>query len=450
MSRLVLRRAFASLAPSYRAAAVTSTRAASSSSNTPSADISHAENVAESSSSPSGPSMTPEATDWVRPAPSSFASSASARRTIPQRVARRRAEFPSHPLLSPSPLSDPELVSPSADSKKQLPMKMRLELDRYREQGLFTGDIKKAQVEYLEAISLWRSRIRGWVIEELASEDSDATRTYRATLRKRRLEGEVHTRASIDLFKTEEEVSGRPWVDCTKSHFMRHFCGQPSAWVDDPTRFPEPVADPQVRRSLVATRIYLPNIIVKLVRNYTRPGEAYDPYVATFRLPLSMTKTDLRSYLKAVYDLDVTFIRTDIHYGELTRNKRGQWIRQKGAKYNYKRAIVGLHEPFHYPDDVEELAAQGKAAGQGTKWAEARRKALNDTFYLEDQAKDRRRTYLRVYRGTRKFRDPQQGENAGHVVRAIMERRKQREELIKLEAVKLRGITIPEKDAVPA
>ncbi|KAG2011737.1 hypothetical protein CC2G_011822 [Coprinopsis cinerea AmutBmut pab1-1] len=64
----------------------------------------------------------------------------------------------------------------------------------------------------------------------------------------------------------------------------------------------------------VGQRVYLPNVIFKLVRNHTPTGEPYNPYEATFRIPKSITKTDIRSYLAAVYGVQTTYIRTDNYY----------------------------------------------------------------------------------------------------------------------------------------
>src|ERR1700743_1966429 len=41
---------------------------------------------------------------------------------------------------------------------------------------------------------------------------------------------------------------------------------------------------------VVGTRIYLPNIIMRMVRNGTQPDEPYNPYKATFHVPVSVTK----------------------------------------------------------------------------------------------------------------------------------------------------------------
>jgi len=86
--------------------------------------------------------------------------------------------------------------------------------------------------------------------------------------------------------------------------------------------------------------------------------EPYNPYIATFRIPQSTTKTDIRSYLKAFYNLDTTFVRTDIRMAKMFRTKAG-WSR-KNSERSYKRAVVGLTKPFHYPNDLEEMQGEEK------------------------------------------------------------------------------------------
>ncbi|KAJ3775900.1 hypothetical protein FB446DRAFT_723258 [Lentinula raphanica] len=102
---------------------------------------------------------------------------------------------------------------------------------------------------------------------------------------------------------------------------------------------------------VVGQPVYLPNIIFRLVRNHTPEGQDYNPYEATFRVPPSITKTDIRSYLMAVYGVETTYIRTDLYYG---RSKpRGPSNRK--MRSTYKRAVVGLVHPFYYPHRLEDM-----------------------------------------------------------------------------------------------
>ncbi|KAJ7623262.1 mitochondrial ribosomal protein L23 [Roridomyces roridus] len=105
-------------------------------------------------------------------------------------------------------------------------------------------------------------------------------------------------------------------------------------------------------------KVYLPNLIFRLVRNYTPPGEPYNPWQATFRVPKNLTKTDIRGYLMAVYGVQTTFIRTDNYRVELSRRSiRDAGPDKRPSTASYKRAIVGLVEPFYYPLRLEDMPA---------------------------------------------------------------------------------------------
>ncbi|KAK7030664.1 hypothetical protein R3P38DRAFT_2929790 [Favolaschia claudopus] len=102
-------------------------------------------------------------------------------------------------------------------------------------------------------------------------------------------------------------------------------------------------------------KIYLPNIVIRLVRNYTPPGQAYNPWQATFRVPKNLTKTDIRSYLMAVYGVQTTYIRTDNYHAELGRRPT---MDSTPSVASYKRAVVGLVEPFYYPLRLEDMVPE--------------------------------------------------------------------------------------------
>lgn len=100
-------------------------------------------------------------------------------------------------------------------------------------------------------------------------------------------------------------------------------------------------------------------------------------------MPKATTKQDVRSYLKAVYNLDTTFVRTDIRLPEIKRTKHG--LTRKDSHQNYKRAVVGLTEPFHYPDDIDEMDRQER---------ELERKRLEFTFNIERRKEQYKRQLL--------------------------------------------------------
>lgn len=135
--------------------------------------------------------------------------------------------------------------------------------------------------------------------------------------------------------------------------------------------------DGTVGEQIVGQRIYLPNIIFTLVRNHTPPGKAYNPYEATFRISQNITKTDVRSYLHSIYGVECSYIRTDNYLVPMKHEKAiavGR-IRDHNQKRAYKRAVVGLKEPFYYPQMVEDM--NGK-----DRWL--REQDLEDSFRLKE------------------------------------------------------------------
>jgi large subunit ribosomal protein L23 len=292
--------------------------------------------------------------------------------TLPRAVKlrRERAATPQSPF-------EGKIKLPS--SRLPLPGSLEVNFQRLRAEGQFSGDEASARRAFLLSHSDWRSRIRG----------------HKKTL---------------------------------KSHIAT---GGESTSVSQAAPTPGQGQDD----GLVAKRIYLPNIQIRLMRNHTPPDTAYDPMVATFRIPPSMTKTDLRSYLHAVYGLEVTFIRTDNYLGSVARlPPNASMTRQGGSKKNYKRAVVGLKQPFVYPDDVHEMSEEDRAR---------REEFLQDNFQTEAGQEFRKKSMMKLAKGWRwrtgthdnQVRLPQTYETPltlvqGNVMREIMKRRQDRERAV--------------------
>ncbi|EMD38735.1 hypothetical protein CERSUDRAFT_92772 [Gelatoporia subvermispora B] len=176
---------------------------------------------------------------------------------------------------------------------------------------------------------------------------------------------------------------------------------------------------------VVGHTIYLPNIIFKLVRNHTPPGQPYNPYEATFRVPPSITKTDIRGYLAAVYGVRTTYVRTDNYISPLFSLRTGPGKVQRSER-TYKRAVVGLAEPFYYPQALEDMSAADR---------EKRLAWINQVFGREGHDDLQHLAFL----SATKRSTPQQswrwrtGATAqrGNIMRLIAERRANREEVIK-------------------
>ncbi|KAI0712735.1 hypothetical protein C8T65DRAFT_707990 [Cerioporus squamosus] len=175
-------------------------------------------------------------------------------------------------------------------------------------------------------------------------------------------------------------------------------------------------------KAVVGQKVYLPNIIFKMVRNHTPAGQPYNPYEATFRVPQSVTKTDIRSYLLAVYGVQTTYIRTD-NYQSPLRKRPGRPVSTLPDR-TYKRAVVGLVEPFYYPQAEEDMSAQDRAE---------RRKWLEQYLLVGKAERDMAEFFLRHTRSVDgkgwKWRTGTTA-SRGNILRLIAERRSEREQAI--------------------
>ncbi|TNY17191.1 hypothetical protein DMC30DRAFT_406548 [Rhodotorula diobovata] len=96
-------------------------------------------------------------------------------------------------------------------------------------------------------------------------------------------------------------------------------------------------------------RVYLPSVFMRLVRNTGDHKD--DPYTATFRTSLQLTKPDITNYLKNVYGLHVTSVRTMNYLSPLKRSPIGGGYTRSGGTKSYKKVIVTMTEPFWYPQE---------------------------------------------------------------------------------------------------
>ncbi|KXN86603.1 54S ribosomal protein L23, mitochondrial [Leucoagaricus sp. SymC.cos] len=171
----------------------------------------------------------------------------------------------------------------------------------------------------------------------------------------------------------------------------------------------------QKETQVVGQPVYLPNIIFRLVRNYTPPGQPYNPYEATFRVPHSVTKTDIRSYLLAVYGVKTTYIRTDNYFAPIPNLHQ----EKKKTYKSYKRAVVGLVDPFYYPHRMEDLPQEQRTERQ--EWIE-------QNFHVQQTKHIRKLQLLRITQGT-VLKAPYATKRS-HVLKLIAERRQKREGLV--------------------
>ena len=94
-------------------------------------------------------------------------------------------------------------------------------------------------------------------------------------------------------------------------------------------------------------KLFLPSVFMRLVRNTAE--HAGDPYTATFRTDLRLAKPDITNYLKNIYGLAVTSIRTINYISAVKRNPIGGGYSRAGGTKNYKKVLVSMEQPFWYP-----------------------------------------------------------------------------------------------------
>lgn len=160
-----------------------------------------------------------------------------------------------------------------------------------------------------------------------------------------------------------------------------------------------------------------------MLPNQTKAGAAYNPYEATFRVPHNVTKTDVRSYLSAVYGVACTYIRTDNKFTpqKYLKNVASGRAMKAGHRHGYKRAIVGLKESdaFYFPQMVEDM--DGKE-----RWL--REAKLEDEFRLKETKEMLRN---RQTKWTRKKKPAKMQFGRDKVVKGRMEKRLERERVQK-------------------
>ncbi|PGH26981.1 hypothetical protein AJ80_01365 [Polytolypa hystricis UAMH7299] len=110
-------------------------------------------------------------------------------------------------------------------------------------------------------------------------------------------------------------------------------------------------------------QVFLPEHVITLVRTPWLP-----PRFASFWVPLTFNKLDLKDYLKRVYDVDVLNIRSYVQQQIPTRILRngkayGPWRRPQSLK----RMTVELKDPFVWPAEPEDFTPWEKETFYGAK-----------------------------------------------------------------------------------
>lgn len=82
----------------------------------------------------------------------------------------------------------------------------------------------------------------------------------------------------------------------------------------------------------------------------TKSGTYLEPNRVAFRVPIHLTKPEIRNYLRDIYNIKVIKVNTYIKLPKIRRNAYGDYFKNGPS---YKRAIVTCEETI--PDDVKMI-----------------------------------------------------------------------------------------------
>ncbi|EFR03224.1 mitochondrial ribosomal protein subunit L23 [Nannizzia gypsea CBS 118893] len=99
-------------------------------------------------------------------------------------------------------------------------------------------------------------------------------------------------------------------------------------------------------------QIYLPDFVLTLIRTPFLP-----PRYASFWVPLTFNKLDMKDYMKRVYNVDVIKVRSYVEQQKVTRElPRGRQgagpMRRPEAK---KKMTIEMTEPFVWPEEPRDF-----------------------------------------------------------------------------------------------
>ncbi|XP_030221468.1 large ribosomal subunit protein uL23m [Gadus morhua] len=153
---------------------------------------------------------------------------------------------------------------------------------------------------------------------------------------------------------------------CTRKHFNAHGSYQLDLQNNLNTRIPTSTAAMAAKKLIYPLyqlgnpqlRLFRPNWALTLVR----PGREQPSDTVQFRIPMEMTKCDVKNYLEKAYSVPVGAVRTRIQFGS---NKKRNHLNQKVKQPDYKVAYVQLAQDqvFVFPDIfVEKSSEEGEGS----------------------------------------------------------------------------------------
>ncbi|OHE93952.1 ribosomal protein L23 [Colletotrichum orchidophilum] len=139
--------------------------------------------------------------------------------------------------------------------------------------------------------------------------------------------------------------------------------------------------------------VFLPNHVVTFVRKDRSP-----PNWATFNVPLTFTKFDMRDYLWNLYGVETTAVRSQVKQSAIERRATGSgYFRPQSTKV----MTVQLTKPFVWPTPPEDLEPWNKKlweAREGTSREQYRadiKKQLGKLAYPSKDQESAERKNLR-------------------------------------------------------
>ncbi|EFB20034.1 hypothetical protein PANDA_008880 [Ailuropoda melanoleuca] len=109
-------------------------------------------------------------------------------------------------------------------------------------------------------------------------------------------------------------------------------------------------------------RVFRTNFFVQLVR----PGTAQPEDTVQFRIPMEMTRVDLRNYLERIYNVPVAAVRTRVQHGS---NRKRDYRNVRVKKPDYKVAYVQLVSGLRAESQVLGVTYHDHdLAGGGRPW----------------------------------------------------------------------------------
>ncbi|XP_063492172.1 large ribosomal subunit protein uL23m isoform X2 [Symphalangus syndactylus] len=103
-------------------------------------------------------------------------------------------------------------------------------------------------------------------------------------------------------------------------------------------------------------RVFRTNFFIQLVR----PGVTQPEDTVQFRIPMEMTRVDLRNYLESIYNVPVAAVRTRVQHGSnKKRDHRNVRIKKPDYKVAYVQLVPHPRSPPLYLQQRSQLCTPG-------------------------------------------------------------------------------------------